>query len=356
MTFTDTVDATAAAAERAPTVWTPVCRRDDLEPLWGEAALVGGSQVALFVLPDRRIFAVDNADPATGAFVMSRGIVGSRAGRPTIASPLHKDVFDLESGACLSRPDDLRLRTWRVHEQDGVVSVAAARTLVAASHGTSSLAGRRAVAGLVAAVRDARPELTVLESFVDVQQPDVPGTLEAQDPGSDATIVPLLLSAGFHVHVDLAEAARNSTVDARVTAALGPDPRLVRVLARRLDEAGAATDADTHVVLAAAGSRDRGAVADCHAVGRALADMIGRPVTVAFVSAADPAVPAAVASARAAGARRVAVATYLLAPGYFADLVASAGGDIVTAPLLAADAPPPAELVTIVAERFDAAG
>ncbi|MEY2848876.1 MAG: nitrite reductase small subunit [Actinomycetota bacterium] len=84
------------------TLWTTVCDLEQLEPLWGEAALIGDEQVALFLLPDGRLFAVSNRDPATGSYVMSRGIVGSRGERPTIASPLHKQVFALENGDCLT--------------------------------------------------------------------------------------------------------------------------------------------------------------------------------------------------------------------------------------------------------------
>lgn len=338
-----------------PVVWTRICRRDDLEPLWGEAALIGGSQVAVFRLPDERILAVGNADPATGAFVMSRGIVGSRGQRTTLASPLHKDVYDLETGECLTRPDELRLPVWRVRERDGWVEVAASHSLVAASHGTSDPAGRRAVASLVAAVARMRPELAVHESFVDVQEPDVPAVLAAQDADSGAVIVPLLLSAGYHVHVDLAEAARDSGLDARVTGALGPDPRLVAVLVTRLAEAGVMSgEIDTRIVLAAAGSSDARATADCLAMGEALAGAMAVPVTVGFVSAAAPRLADAVADARAQGGR-VVVATYLLAPGYFADLVAAVGADLVTAPLLRADEEPPAELVHVVSDRFDQA-
>ena len=49
---------------------------------------------------------------------------------------------------------------------------------------------------------------------------------------------------------------------------------------------------------------------------------------------------------------RVVVATYLLAPGYFASLAAGCGADIVTEPLLVLDQEPPAELVSLVLERF----
>lgn len=78
--------------------WMDVCALAELEPFWGEAALVAGHQVAVVRLPDDRLFAVGNLDPVADAQVMSRGIVGSRGDRPTIASPLHKEVYDLATG------------------------------------------------------------------------------------------------------------------------------------------------------------------------------------------------------------------------------------------------------------------
>ena len=72
-------------------------------------------------------------------------------------------------------------------------------------------------------------------------------------------------------------------------------------------------------------------------------------MTVAFGSAAAPDVPAAVAAAPAAGADRVAIAPYLLAPGHFADRLAAAGADLVAAPLGAH--PAVVELVLDRAER-----
>lgn len=101
---------------------TDVCPVSELEPLWGEAALVDGHQVALFLLPDGSLYAVSNQDPATGAFVMSRGIVGSRGAHHTIASPLHKEVYNLETGECFTTPD-LRLPTFEVGVVDGRVLV-----------------------------------------------------------------------------------------------------------------------------------------------------------------------------------------------------------------------------------------
>lgn len=225
--------------------------------------------------------------------------------------------------------------------------------LVTAPHGTSDPVGQRAVAALVAAVAGRAPDVDVREAFVDVQTPDVPTVLDGI-PADPVVIVPLLLSAGYHVRVDLARAANAATnPSVVVAAALGPDPRLVSILERKLADIPLAAD-DT-LVLAAAGSSDGRAVDDCRAIAEALAERLGRPVEAAFISAAQPELRSAIAQARADGADRVVVVTYLLAPGYFADLAKAAGGDLTTAPLLSDGEPVPSELVDIVLERHRAA-
>ncbi|WP_344791570.1 nitrite reductase small subunit NirD [Gryllotalpicola daejeonensis] len=107
--------------------WIAACHLTQLEPLWGEAVLLpDGSQAALFLLPDGRLFATDNFDPEAHAMVMSRGLVGTRtvdgAIRPTIASPLHKDVYDLETGRCYTSAH-LALPTLPVRVRAGVVEL-----------------------------------------------------------------------------------------------------------------------------------------------------------------------------------------------------------------------------------------
>jgi nitrite reductase (NADH) small subunit len=89
---------------------------------WGEAALVAGRQIALFRTGGRQVFAVGQADPATRAHVMARGIVGSRGVRPTIASPLHKEVYDLATGECLGSPGPV-LPTYATRLVGGFVEV-----------------------------------------------------------------------------------------------------------------------------------------------------------------------------------------------------------------------------------------
>jgi sirohydrochlorin ferrochelatase len=211
--------------------------------------------------------------------------------------------------------------------------------------------GQRAVIKLVDAVAERLPLDTVEAGFVDVQQPDVAATLGSLAADQPAAIVPLLLSAGYHVHVDLANEAAESGRVTAISRALGPDDRLVELLTARLDEAGL-TPSDS-VVLAAAGSSDARAVEDCHEMARRLSRRIGRPVRVGFISAATPPLPHAVAEARATRpSGRVVVSTYLLAPGYFFDLASASGADVVTAPLLTADGAVPAELVDTVCQRY----
>lgn len=227
--------------------------------------------------------------------------------------------------------------------------------LVGIAHGTNAPAGQAAVATLMRAVGAAEPSLTVTLGFVDVQQPDTPTTLAALPPQAPAIIVPLLLSAGYHVHVDLTEAVQAATDRPVVLgAALGPDDRLVALLQRRLAEAGLLPE-DT-VVLAAAGSSDARAVADCRVVADRLALALGRPVTIGFLSAAEPRLAAAITAARTQDpGRRVILSSYLLAPGYFQGLAEAAGADLATSPLLRADAPAPRELVEVVLDRYRAA-
>lgn len=87
-------------------VWTTACSYHLLRPGRGVGVLLpDGSQAALFRLDDGTLHAVGNIDPFSGAAVMSRGIVGDRAGRPAVQSPIKKQTFALDDGTCLDTPD-----------------------------------------------------------------------------------------------------------------------------------------------------------------------------------------------------------------------------------------------------------
>jgi sirohydrochlorin ferrochelatase len=226
-----------------------------------------------------------------------------------------------------------------------------APVLVACAHGTRNPTGRRLVAELALTARARRPGLTTTAAFVDVQPPTVVDVVVGLSAaGRSAVVVPLLLSGGYHVHVDIAAAVAGART-AVAARPLGPDPRLVEVLSDRLRQAGAdPRDPLTAVVLAAAGSSDPRAVADVEDTAHLLQRTWGGPVSTGYGSAARPPVPDAVAAARRGGAERVVVASYLLAPGHFHDKLAGAGADAVTAPLLPDD-----RIAAVLLDRYDAA-
>jgi nitrite reductase (NADH) small subunit len=108
------------------TRWAAVCRLDDLLRERGAAALFGDVQVAVFRLPDDTVRAIGNRDPVSGAYVMSRGIVGTRTGRSVVTSPMHKQAYDLDTGVCLDL-DRVAVPAYPARVRDGVVEVAIPR-------------------------------------------------------------------------------------------------------------------------------------------------------------------------------------------------------------------------------------
>lgn len=88
----------------------------------GVCVLVAGKQVALVRTSTGQVHAVDNLDPISGAMVMSRGIVGSRAEQAVLISPMHKQAYILRTGECLDATD-VWLTVYDVRVRDGLVEV-----------------------------------------------------------------------------------------------------------------------------------------------------------------------------------------------------------------------------------------
>ncbi|MEO5313135.1 sirohydrochlorin chelatase [Pseudarthrobacter sp. CC12] len=234
--------------------------------------------------------------------------------------------------------------------------------MIACAHGTSNTQGAAEVNALRAAIAELRPGLDVREAYVDVQQPDLVDVVAGLPEGKAAVVVPLLLSVGYHVKVDIARAVKSRPGSA-AAAPLGPDPRLAALLDQRLREAGT-TDNDV-VVLAAAGSSNPNAAVSVEELLGQLRQLRSNRMVAAYGASAQPSVPDAVAMLReelaggagagdSAGAvdvgGRVVIASYLLAPGFFHDQLAKAGADVVTEPLL-----PSPTLAEIALDRYDAA-
>ena len=105
--------------------WTDVCALHDIVPDTGVCALVRGEQVAVVrVGAADQLYAIDNFDPISKAFVLSRGIVGDRKGVAKIASPLYKQSFALGTGQCLD-DGSVRVGVWEVRVRAGRVEVGA---------------------------------------------------------------------------------------------------------------------------------------------------------------------------------------------------------------------------------------
>jgi sirohydrochlorin ferrochelatase len=209
------------------------------------------------------------------------------------------------------------------------VSVVPAPPLVIAAHGSGDPAFASVVADLAGQVCRARPDLDVRIGYLEHGPPRLTDVVEA-----GAIVVPLLLSSGYHAAVDIPAQAAGAVI----AAAVGPDRRLVPVLASRLREAG--WTAGMPVVLAATGSTEASALQEVREIGTVLADVLGgSDVTVSFVSAGSPRLadlpPAA------------AISSYLLARGHYSRVLARAGAGIVSEPIGAAP-----ELAEAILDRY----
>jgi sirohydrochlorin ferrochelatase len=264
--------------------------------------------------------------------------------------------------------------------------------VVLVAHGSRDPRAAASTSSLALAVQRARPEWTVRASYLDHAGPRPLDVLAAL-PGPRAVLVPLLLTAAYHGRVDrpavIREAAALLPIRVTATDVLGPaSPLLLAAVSHRLlapvpsrsrpsrsgpsvadlsvagsgagglgvagpGVGGLGADGLDAVVLAAAGTRDavaRQTVADAAV---ALGERLGLRTAVAYASGPGPRADEAVSGLRAAGARRVGMAAYFLAPGLLydasVDAARSAGAVAIAEPL--GDAP---ELVRLIGARVDA--
>ena len=105
------------------TGWQNVCCVDDLQPDSGICALVAGLQVAIFYMPkDKAVYAINNYDPFGRANVLSRGIIVDINGQSVVASPLYKQHFNLQTGACLE-DETVTIPAYAVRIENGSVQI-----------------------------------------------------------------------------------------------------------------------------------------------------------------------------------------------------------------------------------------
>lgn len=122
-----TMDETQSTPAAGAAPYTTVCRLDQVEREGGVVALVRGEAVAVFRTYDDQVHALANYDPYSRASVLARGIVGTRGDVPFVASPMHKQAFDLRTGQCLDDAAVL-VPTYDVRVVDGQVQVGGVRS------------------------------------------------------------------------------------------------------------------------------------------------------------------------------------------------------------------------------------
>ncbi|MEU6305230.1 sirohydrochlorin chelatase [Streptomyces chartreusis] len=234
--------------------------------------------------------------------------------------------------------------------------------LLVIAHGSRDPRHAATVHALVRRVRALRPDVRVETGFLDFNIPSVQGVLEslAAEGVRDVVALPLLLTRAFHAKADIPAVLRDAPPQLRIRQAevLGPSPLLMAALERRLYEAGLtpADKSSTGVVLASAGSTDPEAIAVIAEIAREWRHTGWCAVRPAFASAGSPAgfprTEDAVRELRELGCERVAVAPYVLAPGFLPDRIArgAAEADVLADVLGAAP-----EVARVLLERYEAA-
>jgi sirohydrochlorin ferrochelatase len=245
------------------------------------------------------------------------------------------------------------------------------RVLIAVAHGSTDPRAAATIRDLMALAAERAAERArkrglgppvLRAAYLGHAAPSLPQVLSTIEPGADVTVLPLLLTAAYHSKTDIPRLLASSRtvprLRARSGATLGPHPLLLRALERRLAEADPAalqTPGQTGVVLAAAGSGDPQAHATIARVAaRWQAEAGWFAVRPAYASAAEPRPALAVAGLLRAGASRVVVASYLLAPGLFADRILQAGlaaGAAAVSPVLGASI----EVADVLLDRYEEA-
>lgn len=176
----------------------------------------------------------------------------------------------------------------------------------------------------------------VLLSYLDIATPalaDVLVEAAAMAGGEPIVVLPMLLSTGYHVSRDIPDVLARSGVPALVTRHLGPDALLARAGRERLVEVGVdPADPSWGIVVAGVGSSDPAGIDEVGAAAELLTTGTAWRAAPAFATT-RPTVDDAAARLRAAGATRIAVSPYVLAPGRLPDLIAAAAADAVAEPL-----------------------
>ena len=203
--------------------------------------------------------------------------------------------------------------------------------LLIVGHGSRSAAGVAEYWDLARVVTETAPELDVGCGFIELAAPDLDTAVDrlVERGAASVVAVPLVLLGAGHMKDDGPAARhrgrhRHPGVTFAYARHLGLHPLVLAVAEDRIRAAvGDRDPAQTAVVIVGRGSSDPDANADLYKVARLLWDSRGLAlVEPAFVSLAQPSVPAALDRCRLLGATRIVVVPYFLFTGILVDRIA----------------------------------
>jgi sirohydrochlorin ferrochelatase len=233
--------------------------------------------------------------------------------------------------------------------------------LIAVAHGSRDPRSARVVAAAVSALRAKRPDLDVRLCFLDLNAPSVDQVIDtvAAEGHSSAVVVPMLLGSAFHARVDLsalldAARLRHPHLHVRQADVLGHDARLVEAVRDRIGEAGgSARESGLGIVLAAVGSSDPAANDRTRELaGSVVAGTRWSGAVTCFATSAEPTVQQAISTLRQAGAERVVIAPWFLAPGLLTDRLSRAAESCGPGITYAATIGPHPRLLDVMLDRY----
>ena len=229
----------------------------------------------------------------------------------------------------------------RVREQVGdlvppTLLADAAPSLVLLAHGSPDPRHAKGVEKVAEQVRRRWPG-QVHAAYLDHHPPSA---TDVADRLTGGVVVPLLLTAAYHVKTDVPEAAAAMDAVGRgsygIAGALGPDPALFAAADELLARGGYQPDPHTGVVVFAGGSSDPAAIS---AIGAAIQE---RPAWAVAALAGGDEIGEVADRLRAGGAERVLVVTYMVAEGVLRDRMVThaekAGAEVVPGTLGETDA------------------
>jgi nitrite reductase (NADH) large subunit len=110
--------------------WQAICTLEEIPEQAGIGARLGERQIALFRFGES-VYALDNHEPGSQAWVLSRGLLGDSNGEPMVISPLYKQRIRLRDG-CSIESGEPAVRAWPVKIEGGKVWVGNQALLVRA--------------------------------------------------------------------------------------------------------------------------------------------------------------------------------------------------------------------------------